>query len=449
LGEITAIANGVVITVDRSDTIYEDGAVIVEDGRIIDVGKSDEVLPKYRKDFVIDAKKRAVLPGFVNAHFHSGIIRGVAEDLALWDWLRKYIDPKHRVLTPSDAHASSKLCYTESIKAGVTTVLDMERFMDRCADSAEEVGLRAVLAPYVSDKFDGFEKPEDNYRLLADRNGSANGRVNVWLGMEHLMYCSEELYRKGAELARKHNVGIHTHGEESKEMAERITKEHGGRRPTKVLRDYGILGPRTVLAHCVWLDDEEMRIIAETKTAVAHCPVSNFKLASGVARVPEMLGLGILVGLGSDGIEENNRIDLMQEMKMAGLIQKGTHRDATLMPAKKLLRMATIDGATALGLGGEVGSIEPGKKADISILDLNQPHLTPALNGESFNVVSNIVYAAEPHDVLTVLVDGRVVMENRKIAHLNEQEIIEDATKASVGVLERIKELVPPDIKSK
>ena len=443
LGEITAIANGAVITVDRNDTIYEDGAVIIEDGRIIDIGKSDDILSKYRKDHVIDARKHAVLPGFVNTHSHSGIIRGTAEDLPLWEWLRKYIDPKHHVLTPADAHASSKLCYTESVKAGVTTVLDMERFMDRCADSAEEVGLRAVLAPYVSDKYDGYEKPEDNYRLLAERNGAADGRVNVWIGIEHLMYCTEELYRKGAELASKHKVGIHTHGEESKEMAERITKEHGGRRPTKVLRDYGILGPRTVLAHCVWLDDEEMKILAETKTSVAHCPVSNFKLASGVARVPEMLGLGITVGLGSDGVEENNRIDLMQEMKMAGLIQKGTHRDATLMPANKLLRMATIDGATALGLGSEVGSLEKGKKADITILDLNQPHLTPVLHGEFHNVVSNIVYAAHPHDVLTVMVDGEILMEDRRLAHLNEQEIIDVATEAAKGVLGRMKESAP------
>lgn len=443
MGEITAIANGVVVTVDRNDKVYRDGAVIVEDGRITDVGESDKVLPKYRKDIVIDAKKHAVLPGFVNAHFHSGIIRGTAEDLPLWEWLRKYIDPKHKVLTPDDAHASSKLCYTESVKAGATTILDMERFMDRCADSAEEVGLRAVLAPYVSDKYEGFEKPEDNYRLLAERNGSANGRVNVWIGIEHLMYCTEEVYKKGAEQASKYGVGIHTHGEESKEMAERITKEHGGRRPTKVLRDYGILGPRTVLAHCVWLDDEEMKIIAETKTAVAHCPVSNFKLASGVARVPEMLGLGIVVALGSDGVEENNRIDLMQEMKMAGLIQKGTHRDATLMPANKLLRMATIDGATALGLGDEIGSIEKGKKADITLLDLNQPHMTPALHGEFFNVVNNIVYAAQPHDISTVMVDGRVLMQDRNLVHLNEQEIIDDATEAAEAVLERKKELVP------
>lgn len=443
MGETTAIANGFVITVDRDDTVFEDGAVIIEDGRIVDIGKSDEVLPKYRKDNVIDARKHAVLPGFVNTHSHSGIIRGVAEDLPLWEWLRKYIDPKHQVLAPGDARASSRLCYAESIKAGVTTVLDMERYMDKCADSAEEVGLRAVLAPYVSDKFDGFERPEDNYRLLEERNDSANGRIKVWIGIEHLMYCSEEVYRKGAELATKHMVGIHTHGEESKEMAQRITDEHGGKRPTKVLRDYGILGPRTVLAHCVWLDDEEMKIIAETKTAVAHCPVSNFKLASGVARVPEMLGLGILVGLGSDGVEENNRIDIMQEMKMAGLIQKGTHRDATLMPANKLLRMATIDGASALGLGDEVGSIEKGKKADISILDLNQPHMTPALQGEFSNVIYNIVYASHPHDVLTVMVEGKVVMRDRKLVHLNEQEVIDEATEAAEGVLGRMKELFP------
>lgn len=442
MGEITAIANGVVITVDPRNTIYEGGAVIVEDGRIIDVGKSDEVLPKYRKDVTIDAKKRAVLPGFVNSHFHSGLTRGTAEDLPLWEWLRKYVNPKHRVLTPDDARAGSMLCYAESIRAGVTTALDMERFMDRCADSVEAIGIRAVLAPYVSDKYDYYEKPEDNYRLLA-RNGSANGRLHVWIGIEHLMYCTEEVYRKGAELAEKHGVGIHTHGEESKEMADKITKEYGGRRPTKVLYDYGILGPHTVLAHCVQLDDEEMRIIAETGTSIAHCPVSNLKLASGVARVPEMMRRGIRVGLGSDGIEENNRVDIIQEMKVAGMIQKGVHGDATLMPATTLLRMATIDGATALGLGGEVGSIEKGKKADIILLDLNRPHLTPALGGEFFNIVNHIVYSAQAEDVRTVMVDGDILMDEGSLVHVDEQAIIDSATKAAAGVVERRKEFSP------
>jgi 5-methylthioadenosine/S-adenosylhomocysteine deaminase len=438
LGEILAIANGVVITVDPKSRIYDEGCVIVEDDKILDVGKTEEVMPRYRKDKVINAKKKVVLPGFVNLHCHSGLIRGTAEDLPLWEWLKKYVDPTHRVLTPNDAYAASRLCYVESIRSGATTVLDMYRFMDRCADAAEEIGIRAVLAPYVSDKYEYFEKPADNYKLLEKRNGSAGGRIHVWLGLEHLMYCTQEAYEKAAEYAHEYGVGIHTHGEESKEMAEeRIPKEYGGRRSTKVLQDYGILGPKTILAHCVWLDDSEIDILAETRTSVAHCPASNMKLASGVARVPELRRRGVCVGLGSDGIKENNRIDIIQEMKLAGLLQKVAHRDATILPATEILKMATIEGARALGMEREIGSLEPGKKADLIIVDFAKPHLTPQLYGKLFNIVNNLVYAAQSSDVSTTIIDGKILMEEQRMPNVDQEKIIEDATSSTLGVLNR------------
>ena len=442
MGETLAIKDGIIVTVDEQDRVYANGCVIMEDDRVVDVGKMDDVYHKYRKDRVIDAKRQVVLPGFVNLHCHSGLIRGTAEDLSISDWLRKYVDPSHRVLTSDDAYAAAMLTYVECVKAGITSVLDMYRFMHRCADAAEKVGLRVTLAPYVSDKFDYFEKPEDNYRLVAERDGSARGRIHAWIGMEHIMYCTEEAFRKGAEQAEKYRVGIHTHGEESSEMADKITKEYG-KRPTKVLKDYGILGPRTVLAHCVWLDDSEINLLAETGTSVAHCPVSNLKLASGIARVPEMRRAGIMVGLGSDGLAENNRIDIMQEMKFAGLIQKAKHYDATLMPSNTLLRMATVDGARALGLNNEIGSIERGKKADLVLIDLNQPHVTSVLFGEFFNVVNHIAYAAHGGDVRTVIVDGRVILEKRRFLEIDEQMVIDRATEATRGLLERRKPFVP------
>jgi 5-methylthioadenosine/S-adenosylhomocysteine deaminase len=441
--ETTAIVNGIVITVDPDNRIIEDGCVIIEGDRIVDLGRTDEIAHKYRKDLVLDARKHAILPGLVNIHCHSGLIRGTAEDMRLWDWLKFYVDPKHRVLTEDDAYIAASLCYLEGIKAGTTCTLDMYRYMHRCADAAAKLGNRVVLAPYVSDKYDYFDKPEDNYRLLSQRHGSANGRVIVWLGLEHLMYCTEEAFRKAAEYAAKYRVGIHTHGEESKEMAEKITKEYG-KRPVQVFEEYGILGPRTVLAHCVWLDDREIQTLAETRTSVAHCPTSNLKLASGIARVPEMIASGVNVGLGSDGIKENNRIDLFQEMKLAGLIQKVKHSDATVMRAPNLLRMATIDGARALGMEEEIGSLEKGKKGDVILIDLKKPHLSPILSGEFFNVVNNIVYAAMAEDVSTTLVDGKVLMLDRVVENVNEQKLMEEARVVTASLLERRKQFLPP-----
>jgi len=442
MAERTVIIHAILITVDSRNRIYEDGCVVIEGDRIADIGRTEDVAPRYKKDFVLDAKKHALLPGLVNTHCHSGLIRGTAEDMSLWDWLAHYVDPKHRVLTADDAYTAARLCYLEGLKAGITTVLDMYRYMHRCADAAEELGIKAVLAPYVSDKYDYFEKPEDNYRLIAQRNGSANGRIRVWLGLEHLAYCTEEAFRKAAEYASKYEVGIHTHGEESREMAEKITREYG-KRPIHVFRDYGILGPRTVLAHCVWLEDSEIEALARTRTSVAHCPVSNLKLASGIARVPEMLEAGVNVGLGSDGIKENNRIDIFQEMKFAGLIQKARHYDPKIMPAWRVLRMATIDGARALGMQEEVGSLEKGKKADMILIDLRKPHLTPVLSGEFFNVTNNIVYAATAGDVSTTIIDGRFVMKNRVVEHVDETALMEEAARRTLALLERRKQYVP------
>ena len=444
MSEKILIRNGIVITLDNQDRVFEDGAVLIENDRITAVGDTAEIEKKGKADVVIDATKSAVLPGFVNTHVHSGLIRGTAEDLPLWEWLRKHVDPKHRALNSDDAYAAASLCYSEMIKAGITSALDMYRFMDRCADAAEETGIRAFLAPYVADKpeYDYFEKLEDNERLIRSRHGSANGRINVWVGLEHLLYCSEEAFHKARGFADKYNVGIHTHGEESLEMYQRLSNEYQ-KRPIEIFRDYGILGPKTVLAHCVWLSPTEIEILAKTKTSVAHCPISNMKLASGVAPIPELIRRGVNVGLGSDGVKENNRLDLIQEMKIAALMQKVHHLDATLLPAKQTLRMATVNGARALGMENEFGSLEAGKKADISIINLRKPHLAPLLLGEFSNVIANIVFAAQASDVETVLIDGRIVMEKRILKTVNEDEIMERANRITYALLERRRPFVP------
>lgn len=440
------IKNGYVVTVDRDFTIYPKGAVYVENGRILEVGESETLVQKYqdRAVEIIDATGKAVIPGLINTHLHSGLIRGTAEDLPLWEWITKHVDPKHKVLTAEDAYVASSLCYGESLLAGTTCVVDMYRFMDRCADAAEETGIRAVLVPYVADRpqYNYFETIEDNIRLVEERHGSANGRIQVWFGLEHLVYCTEEAYHRVAELAEKYGVGIHTHGEESIDMAQRISRKYGCS-PIRLFYNRGILGPKTLLAHCVWLTPAEIELLAVTGTSVAHCPVSNMKLASGVAPIPALLAKGVKVGLATDGVKENNNLDLFEEMKFASLLQKVHHLNAELMPAEETLRLATIYGAKAIGLDHEIGSLEAGKKADIVLVNLRRLHMAPLLEEDHANIVANLVFSANGADVDTVLVDGKMVVEGHKLLTVDEDMLIDRATEATKALIERRRPFVP------
>ncbi len=438
------ITHGYVITVNRDFEIIPDGAVLIDGNRIADLGPSEVMEARYPEVERTDASGKAVLPGLINTHLHSGLIRGTAEDLPLWEWITKHVDPAHKVLTPEDAAIASRLCYGEALLSGTTCVMDMYRYMDRCADVAEELGIRAVLVPYVADRpgYTYFESLEDNIRLVEDRHGSAGGRVHVWFGLEHLVYCTEDAYHRVAGLAEKYDVGIHTHGEESIEMTRMINDKYG-RSPIELLYDRGILSPKTVLAHCVWLTPYEMEIMLKTGTGVAHCPVSNMKLASGVAPVPAYLEKGIKVGLGTDGVKENNSLDMFEEMKFASLLQKVHHLNARVMPAEETLRLATIYGARTLGLEDEIGSLETGKKADIILVDLKKPHMAPILTEDYANVVPNLVFSANGGDVHTVLVDGEIVVENRRLKHADALSLVEETTLCTRNLIERRRPFVP------
>lgn len=438
------ITGGTVLTVNESNEVIENGAVLIEKGRIADVGEASSLNAKYANAERLDASGRVVLPGLVNLHMHSGLIRGTAEDLPVFEWLTKYVDPKHRALTEELAYAAARLCYAESILGGTTCVLDMYRYMHRCADAAERLGLRATLAPYVVDKpgMDYFETLDGNTRLVEERNRSANGRIRVWFALEHLTYCTEGAYRRAAELAEKYDTGIHTHGEESIEMARRL-KAETGRWPVELFHDRGILGPRTVLAHCVWLQESEMELLAKTGTSVAHCPVSNLKLASGIAPVKELLDLGVTVGIGTDGVKENNSLDMLEELKFVPLLQKARLLDATAIPAETALRMATIDGAKALGLDREIGSLEIGKKADLIVVDFRKPHLTPIIRGKYNNAVSNLVYAASGADVSHVFVGGVPLLKERRLLTDDAEAIRLEAQEAAEKLFELREPYIP------
>jgi 5-methylthioadenosine/S-adenosylhomocysteine deaminase len=327
--------------------------------------------------------------------------------MSLWDWLQAYVDPAHRALTPEIAAAASLHCYAESVLAGTTSVMDMWRYMEGSAAAAEAIGIRATLVPYVADEegFDYFESIESNRRLLETHRTAADGRVRTWVGLEHLFYCSDRCFADALALAEEFDTGIHTHSSESIWEVQESLKRFG-RRPLEVFHQRGILTDRTVVAHCVWLDDREIQLLAQTGTAVAHCPCSNMKLASGPARIGAMHAAGVVVGLGSDGEKENNNLDLIEEMKFASLLQKVSTLDPTTGDPWEVLAMATVDGARALGLAAVTGSLEPGKRADVITVALDGLHTTPVLHGRDFNVAAHLVFSSSGHDVRDVWVDG-------------------------------------------
>ena len=437
----TLIRNGIVLPMaDASPRALDPGSVLMDGTTIVAVGGVEELDadPRAAGAEVIDATDHAVIPGLHNCHLHSGLLVGLAESMSLWDWLKAYVDPAHKALTPEIARVASLQCYAESLLAGTTSVMDMWRYMEGSADVAAELGIRATLVPYVADEegFDFFESIESNRLLLESHHTAADGRVRTWVGLEHLMYCTKECFAQAVELMDEFGTGLHTHSSESIWEVEESLKRWG-RRPIEVFHDRGILGPRTVVAHAVWLSDREIELLAQTGTSVAHCPTSNMKLSSGAARVGDLRRAGVKVGIGSDGEKENNNLDLVEEMKFASLLQKVSTLDPTSGDPWDVIRQATIDGAAALGLDAMTGSLEAGKRADVVTIALTGLHTTPIMHGDLFNVAAHIVFSASGRDVRDVWVDGRQVVAGGAPTTFDVASVRADAQAAAVELFER------------
>jgi len=437
----TLLRNGIVLPMaGAGPRALDPGSVLIDAGTIVAVGSVAELDadPRTAGADIVDATDHAVMPGLHNCHLHSGLLRGTAESMSLWDWLKAYVDPAHKALTPEIAKVASRQCYAESLLAGTTSVMDMWRFMEGSADVATELGIRATLVPYVADEegFDFFESIESNRRLLESHHTAADGRVRTWVGLEHLMYCTKECFAQAVELMDEFGTGLHTHSSESIWEVEESLKRWG-RRPIEVFHDRGILGTRTVVAHAVWLSDREIELLAQTGTSVAHCPTSNMKLSSGAARVGDLRRAGVKVGIGSDGEKENNNLDLVEEMKFASLLQKVSTLDPTSGDPWDVIRQATIEGAAALGLDGITGSLEPGKRADVITIALDGLHTTPIMHGEFFNVAAHIVFSATGRDVRDVWVDGRRVVAAGVPQTFDVARVRADAQAAAEELFER------------
>ena len=422
------IKHGYVLTMDQDRRIIKDGAVVIDGHRIVEVGKSRELTEKYSAGIEIDATRKMVMPGLIDCHVHvaQALLRGVEDERALVPWIEERMRPLQAAYDPEMAQLSTLLACLEMIKTGTTCFAESMIYthygFDKIVETVGKVGLRASLAKTVLCTTDSLKEATD---VLRKWHGKLDGMLQVWLGPSRPPVCSPEFYREVAAVAREHGSGVHMHLAECRQDVDSLKQKYG-KTAVDFARWVGLTGPDILLVHCVWLSEKDIHILSRTKTNVCHCPSSNMKLASGFARVPEMLDDGVNVAIGCDGAPCNDSYDMIREMRQAALIHKVRLLDPAVLNAEKVIEMATVNGAKALGWSNEIGSLEAGKKADVILIDLNKPHLIPYRN-----LPSNLVYAGMGSDVDTVMVDGKIIMENREVKTVNEQEVLDEAVEAA------------------
>lgn len=412
------IRNGHIVTLDPKGTIYPRGDIAIRAGAIAAIAPS---LPG-RGGTEMDAQGNAILPGLIDCHMHETLLRGFCEDLPLMRWLEEVCFPIDRAFQPRHQQAAALMSQLEMIRGGITTFIDIYRYPAEAAAVAERSGLRAIFSPQIIDDPPGpGETLETNLAFIREWKDRVPDRIFTWFGPHAPYSVKPETYQKIAQYAEQFDVGIHTHLAETLDEVTRFRRQIG-KTPVEYLAGLGVLSKRLVVAHGVHLTDGDVALLAENDVAVAHNPSSNMKLASGVARIPDLLKAGLRVGLGTDSNLSNNNLDMFEEMRLAAMLQKLTRRDAEALPCDKTLRLATSDAAACLGME-QIGSLQVGKRADVIMVDLHAPHMWPVLSGPRSNIVEQIVYSASAGDVLTTIVDGHVLMRNRSVLTLDSAEI--------------------------
>jgi 5-methylthioadenosine/S-adenosylhomocysteine deaminase len=432
VSERIILHNGIVVTLNEADDVHFGGTVVIEGDRIAEVGDGTGPTDGAK---VIDASDKIVMPGLVDFHYHTALGKGYSDHLPLWEYLQTCWYPMIRALDPESAYWAALASYSESVKCGVTAVNDMYRQLEALADAAEKIGIRAVLSNDVATEEHNLDSLADNEAAFRAKNGAASGRIKILIGIEWLPLASEELLRDARTLANELGTGIHIHLNESLSEVE-ISKEMFGRRPTEVAYDCGVLGPDCIAAHCVWLSDVEIALMRETHTQISHNPSSNAKLGNGVARLPELLAAGLNVGLGHDAAECNNSRDMFEVMKFASLVHRAVRVDAGLQQAPEVVRMACRNGNRGLGI--DAGELSPGKKADVIVVDTQSQMFTPLMPGNKDHVFSHLVFAANGSCVETVVVDGKIIYEDREFVTIDEEEVLRQANRAFREVIERM-----------
>jgi 5-methylthioadenosine/S-adenosylhomocysteine deaminase len=418
-----------IVTQNRKREVLRNSSILVHDGFIKEIGRTGG-----SADVEIDGTDKIALPGLINAHTHLSmtLFRGYADDMILQDWLQKKIWPVEARLTGEACYYGALLGSAEMIASGTTSFVDMYFHMEDVAKAVAESGLRGFLSYGVIDLFDqakARQEQESSQKFFDFLNSLNNPRVKFALGPHAAYTCSPETLLWAKEFAEKNNVILHIHIAETRKEQADFQKQHG-MRVVEYLDKIGALSNKMLAAHCVWLTKSEVSQLAKAGVTVAHCPVSNMKLASGgVAPLPEMFEANVAVGLGTDGAASNNSLDMFETMKVCALLHKAFRWDATILNAQKVLDLATIDGARAVGMQGELGSIEIGKKADIILVGTNVPNMMP-IHGKD-TIVSDLVYSASSGNVETTIVDGKVLMRNREITSLNLKDVLSRTQEAA------------------
>jgi 5-methylthioadenosine/S-adenosylhomocysteine deaminase len=422
------VTGGAVVTMDGNRSIYDDGAVVVTGDTIVAVGPSAEIKARYAARQTVDARNKLVLPGFINGHTHvpMTLFRGIHDDVTLNDWLYKYIFPAEaKNVTEEFVRWGTRLAAAEQIRSGITTFADMYYFEDAVAEETKAAGMRGVLG----ETFIDFPAPDNktNAAMLA----YTEKFLQKWQGdplihaapAPHSIYtCSQKTLQDAAALARKYHAPILVHVAEMKKELDDSLKQNG-MSPVQYLEKIGVLGPDVVAAHCIFVDEADRKTLAQRQVGCVHNPSSNMMIASGVSPVPELRAAGVAVGLGTDGpAGSNNDLDLMEEIDLAAKLAKITKMDPLAMNAKAVVEMATIDGARALHMEKEIGSLEKGKKADLILISLDEPNAVPM-----YDVYAQLAYALKASDVETVIIGGRVVMRDRKVLTVNEEAVMAKA----------------------
>lgn len=436
------IKNGMVITMNAAREVVQKD-ILIDGARIVAMGTGISSVA----DEVIDASGRVVMPGLIQAHTHltQSLFRGLADDMELLDWLKKRIWPLEAAHSYESNAISARLGAAECIRGGTTSVIDMGtvQHTDAILETVRDVGLRGLFgkcmmdAPACGVDFPAAlrESPEDalkeSERLLHTWHNAAQGRIQYAFAPRFALSCSQGLLEKVRDSARDKQVSIHTHAAENQTESALLRQEHGMGN-VEYFHKLGLTGPQLILAHCIWLDEAEVQILAETGTHVVHCPASNMKLGSGIAHVPEMLDRGINVALGCDSAACNNNLDPFIEMRHAALVHKARLLSSTAMPAMRVMEMATLHGARAMGMESSLGSLEVGKLADIAILDFERLRSSPTVERDP---VALAVYEATSHNVTHTIVNGRVLLREGRHTTLDVRETLAEAERACTALL--------------
>ncbi len=434
------IKNGTLVTMNPEREIMK-ADILIKDDVIKEIGKNLDI----KADDKIDAEGLIVIPGLIQPHIHltQTLFRGLADDLELLDWLKKRIWPLEAEHSFESNSISARLGIAELIMGGTTSIIDMGtvNHTEAICEAVRDTGFRAVVGKCMMDHgndvpnglmentLDSIKKSE---RLMEKWHTSANGRIRYAMTPRFVVSCSEELLLKVGDISGANDLLIHTHASENRGEIALVEKERGLRN-IKYLKKLGLTGKNLVLAHCIWLDDEEMKIMAQSGTNIAHCPSSNLKLASGIAKVPELLEMGVNVSVAADGAPCNNNLSMFTEMRHAALIQKVRLLSPTALPAQQVFEMATLGGAKTMGMEKKLGSLEPGKKADIALVDLKKVHTSPGINRDP---VSQLVYSATAQDVHSTIINGQVLYQDRKLRTIDIEETIKEADRICKQILD-------------